>query len=89
MVAFVYWTKSDLHPVYCYLVNMLGMPSLLGIIFILHFIASLILYIQCLHEYITRKYYLLALGGFDVEQRLIREREENLRRVALLEPYYN
>jgi hypothetical protein len=32
---------------------------------------------------------LLALGGFEVERRINEQREENMRRVALIEPYYN
>jgi hypothetical protein len=37
-----------------------------------------------MHEFISRKYFLLALGGFEVERRIIKQREENERRVGLI-----
>jgi hypothetical protein len=85
----MFWTKSPLHPLYCFVVGALGLPFPVGIIFTLHFISTLLLYIQFLYGFITRKYYLMALGGFHVEQRFIQQREDNLRRLALLEPFYN
>jgi hypothetical protein len=56
---------------------------------VVHFVVSLFVYVQFLYGYINRKYYLLALGGFEVERRINEQREENMRRVALIEPYYN
>ena len=64
LVAFLFWTKSDLNPIYCFMIQVLRLHFLVGSIFIFHFIASLLLYVQVLHGFITRKYYLLALGGF-------------------------
>lgn len=89
MLAFLFWSKSTYHPFYCFHCEVLSLPFYTGLLFTLHFIATLFLFIQFLHDYITRKYYLLALGGFEVELRLIRQREETLRQVALLEPNYN
>jgi hypothetical protein len=37
-----------------------------------------------MHEFISRKYFLLALGGFEVERRINQQREENERRLALI-----
>lgn len=71
-MAFMFWSRSNIHPFYCFLVTNLGLPVLLGAIFIIHFVATLLIFIHFLHGYITRKYYLIALGGFEVEQRLIR-----------------
>ena len=84
LLAFMFWTKSDMHPLYCFVVGALGLPYPLGAIFLLQFIFSLLVYIQFLHEFITRKYYLLAMGGYEVEQRLIQQREENMRRLAVI-----
>lgn len=36
--------------------------------------------------YVTRRYYLLALGGFEVEQRIKAERERQLHEVMIFEP---
>lgn len=55
----------------------------------MHFVLTLMVFIQFLHGFISRKYYLLALGGFAVEQRINQQRLENLQQLALLEPYYN
>lgn len=84
LLAFMYWTKSDMHPLYCFVVENLGLPFPIGGLFMVQFIFSLLVYIQFLHGFITRKYYLLAMGGFEVEQRLIQQREENLRRLSLI-----
>lgn len=88
-LAFMFWVKTELHPMYCFFCVKLGMSAVVGVVLILHFVASLLIYIQFLYCYINRKYYLLALGGFEVEQRIIQQREESLRRVALIEPFYN
>lgn len=75
MLAFMFWAKSDMHPLYCFVVDTLNWPFPIGSLFLIQFIFSLLVFIQCLHGFITRKYYLLALGGYEVEQRLIQQRE--------------
>jgi len=49
LLAFMFWTKSDMHPLYCFVVGALGLPYPLGAIFLLQFIFSLLVYIQFLH----------------------------------------
>ena len=88
-LAFMFWVRTELHPLYCFFCLKLGMSPAVGVVLFLHFVASLLVYIQFLYCYINRKYYLLALGGFEVEQRILKQREESLRRVALIEPFYN
>lgn len=51
---------------YCTMCLYLGLPVLIGIVFIVHFIVTLMVLITVIHGYVSRKYYLLALGGFDV-----------------------
>lgn len=69
-VMFMFLVKTELHPIYCFLCIQLGISPLIGILLIAHFIVSLFMYVQFLYKYINRKYYLLALGGFEVEVRL-------------------
>lgn len=85
----MFWVKNEIHPFYCFLCVELGLSSIVGLFLTVHFIVSLFMYIQFLYGYINRKYYLLALGGFEVERRMVEEREASLRRMALIEPYYN
>lgn len=83
-LTFMFWVKTEIHPFYCFLCLKLGLSSIIGLALTAHFIVSLFTYIQFLYGYINRKYYLLALGGYEVERRMIEQREENLRRMALI-----
>lgn len=73
-LAFMFWTRAAIHPLYCYLCLDLGLPIYIGIAIVLHFIVSMLVFVQFLHRYITRKYYLIALGGFEVELRITQQR---------------
>ena len=64
IMAFMYWTKSELHPFYNFVTQVLHLHVAVGTIFLIHFFVSLMFFIQLLHGYIARKYYLLALGGY-------------------------
>ena len=70
----VFWQKAHVHPLYCAMCEVYGYPLLIGIVFVFHFIVSAGYAISLIHLFITRKYYLIALGGFDVEQRIALER---------------
>jgi hypothetical protein len=63
-LVFVFWTRSSMHPLYCFLCLRIGFPLAIGLVIVIHFIVSLLLFVQLLHNYISRKYYLIALGGF-------------------------
>ena len=84
LLVVVFWQKSHVHPLYCAMCEEFGYPFVIGLVFLVHFIASAGFVVSLIHLFITRKYYLIALGGFDVEQRLALEREEALRRVGLI-----
>ena len=88
-LAFTFWMKSEYHPLYCFLCHRIGLSPLIGVFLLIHFFIALAFFIQFLYAYIKRKYYLISLGGFTVEQRLLREREESRRRLGLLEPMSN
>ena len=65
-LAFMFWTKFEVHPLYCFLCQKLGLPIVIGIAIMVHFVVSLLFFIHFLHGFIKRKYYLMALGGFEV-----------------------
>jgi hypothetical protein len=88
LLVVVFWQKAHVHPLYCAMCEEYGYSFLIGIVFVFHFIGSGGFVINLIHLFITRKYYLIALGGFEVEQRMALEREEALRRVGLIEPNY-
>ena len=71
-LAFTFWTKSEVHPLYCLLCHRLDFSPGIGALLLLHFIIALFFFIQLLYAYIKRKYYLISLGGFALEQRLLR-----------------
>jgi hypothetical protein len=64
LLVVVFWQKSHIHPLYCAVCQEYGYPFFIGIIFVFHFIGSAGFVISLIHLFITRKYYLIALGGF-------------------------
>lgn len=59
-----FWQKTDYHPVYCTLCTQVGLGSWVGLVLVLHCIFLIAWGISLIHAYVTRRYYLLALGGF-------------------------
>ena len=74
LLVIIFWQKSSLHPIYCAMCMELHLPYLIGIGYALHFVFTLGILVTLIHGFVTRKYYLIALGGFEVEQRLGIER---------------
>ncbi len=70
LLVIIFWQKSSIHPIYCAVCGEFDWPFLVGILFAFHFIFSAGFLINLIHLFVTRKYYLIALGGFDVEQRI-------------------
>ena len=60
----VFWQKSHIHPIYCAVCEEFKWPFIIGIAFIIHFIISAGIAISLIHLFVSRKYYLIALGGF-------------------------
>ena len=75
LLVVVFWSKSHVHPLYCAMCEEYNWPFMIGIVFVFHFILSAGFVISLIHLFVTRKYYLIALGGFEVEQRIALERE--------------
>lgn len=84
----VFWQRAHIHPLYCAMCEEYKWPYAIGILFIFHFILSAGCLISLIHLFVTRKYYLIALGGFEVQQRMALERQQALRRIGLMQPYY-
>ena len=84
LLVVVFWERSNVHPLYCAMCEEYNWPYMIGIVFVFHFILSGGFVISLIHLFVSRKYYLIALGGFEVEQRIALEREEALRRVGLM-----
>lgn len=64
LLVITFWSRSQLHPIYCAICGYFGLPFVIGILFIIHFILTAGIVISLIHLYVTRKYYLIALGGF-------------------------
>lgn len=71
--AIIFWQKTSQHPMYCALHEYFGIGMWVGIILSFHFIFCLFWVISLIQSYINRRYYLLALGGFEVEQRILEQ----------------
>jgi hypothetical protein len=67
----------------------MGLGWWIGILLIVHEIFLIVWGITLINAYVTRRYYLLALGGFEVEQRLIEQREMQLNAMLIIEPDTN
>lgn len=64
LLVVVFWQRSHAHPIYCAMCEEYQWPYTIGIVFIFHFILSAGFVISLIHLFVTRKYYLIALGGF-------------------------
>lgn len=64
VMSLSFWQKTAYHPVYCALCVQMGISAWIGIIFIFHVLFMIAWAITLMNAYITRRYYLLALGGF-------------------------
>lgn len=67
--SILFWGKSSLHPGYCALCVYYGLSITIGIAIDIHWFMTFMSFINLLHGFVTRRYYLLALGGYEVEQR--------------------
>lgn len=63
-LSVTFWQKSEWHPIYCALCMENKYGLWLGLLIDLHCIFLIGWGIVLIHTYITRRYYLLALGGF-------------------------
>lgn len=59
-----FWQRTDYHPVFCTLCSQMGLSSWIGLALFLHCIFLIGWGVTLIHSYVTRRYYLLALGGF-------------------------
>ena len=64
-LAIMFWQKSDLHPIYCGLCEYFHMGTWIGLIIDFHCIFIIIWCMNLIHAFVTRRYYLLAIGGFE------------------------
>ena len=85
----IFWQKTRMHPIYCTLCEEWGLGSWVGLVLIFHFIFCLAWAVSLIHSYVNRRYYLLALGGFEVEQRILEERRRSRERMMIIEPDIN
>ncbi len=70
LLVIIFWQRSTWHPIYCAMCQEFHLPYLIGIGYVIHFVFTLGILVTLIHGFVTRKYYLIALGGFEVEQRL-------------------
>lgn len=63
-LGIMFWQKASIHPIYCALCGEMGLPLIVGMAIDIHFIVVLFWFISLIQMYISRKYYLIALGGF-------------------------
>ncbi len=82
----IFWQRTSAHPIYCGLHEYFGLGLWVGIILTMHFVFSLAWAISLIQSYINRRYYLLALGGFEVEQRIEAERRAMRENMMIREP---
>lgn len=66
-----FWQKSEYHPVYCLVCEQWGWGLWVGLGFVLHEVVLIGWAATLINGYVRRRYYLLALGGFEVEQRIL------------------
>lgn len=68
------------------LCGQLGLGVWVGVLFILHEVFVIGWAVTLVEAYISRRYYLLGLGGYEVEQRILEERQRQLNMMSLIEP---
>ncbi len=71
LMTITFWQKSEDHPVYCVLCLQYGFGRWIGILLALHCIFLIGWAITLIQSYVNRRYYLLAIGGFEAEQRIL------------------
>lgn len=86
LMAITFWQKSEDHPVYCVLCLQYGLGRWVGIFLALHCIFLIGWAITLIQAYVNRRYFLLAIGGFEAEQRILEERERQLHQMMIIEP---
>ena len=64
LMCITFWQKSPYHPVYCYLCIQKGWGLWIGLLLVVHELFIIGWAITLINSYVTRRYYLLALGGF-------------------------
>jgi hypothetical protein len=64
LLTVVFWQKTNYHPIYCALCIEYHLSLLVGIGLIIHFCITLGILVTLINAFISRKYYLIALGGF-------------------------
>lgn len=64
--SIMYWGAKDIHPIYCALYEVFGLPFGIGIVICLHCAACICALAQLVHAFVTRRFYLLAIGGIEV-----------------------
>lgn len=78
LTCITFFQKTQTHPIYCLLCLQMGITSWVGLVLVLHEVFVIGWAVTLINAYVTRRYYLLALGGFEVEQRLAEERARQL-----------
>lgn len=84
--SIIFWQKASAHPIYCALHQYFGIGLWVGIVLVMHFIFSLFWGITLIQSYINRRYYLLAMGGFEIEQRILNEQRAIRESMMIREP---
>ena len=63
-LSVMFWQKTDTHPLYCGLCSYLHFGVWVGILIDIHCVFIIFWGVSLIHAFITRRYYLLALGGY-------------------------
>lgn len=82
----IFWQKTPAHPMYCALHQHFGLGMWVGLAMAFHFIFCLAWAVSLIQAYINRRYYLLALGGFEVEQRILEQNRQARENMMIREP---
>lgn len=70
-VGITFWQRTEVHPLYCGLCNEMGLGVWIGLLIDMHSLVVVIWGIYLIHGFVSRRYYLLAMGGYDAEQRIM------------------
>lgn len=79
----MFWSRDESHPIYCVLCKQIGLGAWIGLLFVFHFLLIAAWFFTLINSYIQRRYYLLAIGGFEAEQQLNLERQRQLEQMMV------
>ena len=63
-LAVMFWQRTSTHPLYCGLCERLNLGAWIGFVIDMHCAFVILWGVNLIYAFVTRRYYLLALGGF-------------------------